>query len=120
MIKVILALNHATRPKEDARRNSRGFSRHQYGGTPPVPSTRTHCQELRLIKYFHLAQRIRDPTSTTAENAETPPLREIWRRNLGEEIIWVGTRIIGGQGIIPLIIKRSIFIAITNPILIQP
>jgi hypothetical protein len=38
---------------------------------------------------------------TAAENTKTPPLREMWRRNLGEDIILADTRIIAGQAIIP-------------------
>jgi hypothetical protein len=40
-------------------------------------------------------------------------------RNLGEDTIRAATRIIKGQGIIPFIINRCIFIIITDPNLIQ-
>jgi hypothetical protein len=83
---------------------------------PPVRTARSFASS----NTFTMHKRISDPTFTAAKNTEASPLREIWRRNLGEDIIRVATRIIHGQGIISLIINRYIFITITNSFIIKP
>ncbi len=84
VIEIILALNYAPGRKEDVRTTSRKFSGHRYGGSPPVPSAHTMCQEHHLVKYFHLPQTDQRPdTHSSVKSRNTAQIRsqeETWRK----------------------------------------